>query len=105
MFFLKLMLNNILNSFAAFIDCRDNFLEEVQPEIFQNCHNLTHAFFGHNKINTLHDDLFLNSPRMRTIDFSNKFLIYLHTLRMLIIFCKEFFQIFIKKVTLYIEKQ
>ena len=29
-----------------------------------------YAFFGHNKINKLEDDLFLNSPLLRTIDFS-----------------------------------
>ena len=40
-----------------------------------------YAFFGHNKINKLEDDLFLNSPLLRTIDFSQG------------IFCKSFIEI------------
>ena len=42
----------------------------MPPALFENCAQLKYAFFGHNKINKLDDDLFLNSPQLRTIDFS-----------------------------------
>ena len=55
----------------AFVDARNNLYSKLQSDWFKKCHNLTHVFFGENKIDHIPFDLFNQSLNLRTVDFSH----------------------------------